>query len=356
VEDRTEATDSSRTSVETPSRDREARPEGREQQLLSTARQKVRKTIRRVRSSFVSLMKSWPVIASIAGAVLYIIGRFFADAFYGKYGLTSEDVGINLPYLALRVLPLAALLGAGIVVLTGVGLILGPIINWVLVSLYRILARGLNRLTTWRDLVLSVVVLALLAGGGVWLLYRKYISPLPHEAELALRWMACLGGGVGMLLGASITLWRRFESEEEKPPKSEEEKPPKSEGKKPDKRLPTGGWVLVGIIGFYLVIFGANGLMMLPFDTADEYAHRLAAGQPVKLAVGRWPLFQVDPFRIERVDGEESLVAGQCVFLLGTSGSTTFLYDPAAAGRADRVWRLPSGSVRLSRSPTEECR
>ena len=70
---------------------------------------------------------NWPAISGLVGGILYLIGRLFADVFYGKYGLTPEDLGINLPYLALRVLPLAALFGFIFIAFSGFAIY---IVSW----------------------------------------------------------------------------------------------------------------------------------------------------------------------------------------------------------------------------------
>ncbi len=75
-----------------------------------------------------SLVKEWAEISAVVAALLYAIGRLFTDVFYDKYGLTPEDVGMDVPYLALRVLPLAALFGLMLILFLAGGAIAAELI------------------------------------------------------------------------------------------------------------------------------------------------------------------------------------------------------------------------------------
>ena len=75
---------------------------------IHEGQRRVRLAVPDSKGELMDFLKNWAAISSLAGLLLYSTGRLFTDVFYGKYGLTPEDLGINVPYLVLRILPLAA--------------------------------------------------------------------------------------------------------------------------------------------------------------------------------------------------------------------------------------------------------
>jgi hypothetical protein len=344
VEDQKEATDRSRKNTEAPSRHGEAGSLRGEQRLSNDRHRDIRDYLNRVGS----LIRYWPQIAGLIGLVLYVIGRAFTDIFYEKYGLTPEEVGIDLPYLVLRVVFLVLVFIGGIIVIFCVGLVVALVIEWIFVSLLR--------RRPWRRFFLALVVgLVAVASGAFG--YLTYLRPLPPEAEDGILVTTYLGFGCAMLLLGLLPLRRRRpEAQGENRPEAEGGKRPEAEGNKSKDALKDGVRAFIGFVGIVLVLGGVGSLWRLPFSTADQSAARLDKGKPVELTLWRWPLFQVESFRVASVGPQISPVADQCAFLLGTSGSTTFLYNPAVSNpAARRVWRLPSASIGLSRSRTGEC-
>jgi hypothetical protein len=248
------------------------------------------------RRKVLDLAKNWAWISSLTGAVLYVIGRLFTDTFYAKYGLTPEDLGIDLPYLVMRVLPLAAILGGLLVLLIFIGGLIGrfgvtPIIAaWLIGGWRRARAESIKKLRATiarmkSSKAISITAIVFVLG----FIFSSIISFRSLRPEAQEGWFATisLGLGIGITVQGSLTFWGLLE----------DEKPPEAEKKQPYDVAEMG--LLMAILGLILAGIGAVNLWKLPFETADLYAAQLDNGKPVELSLGQvWPVFRVESFRV----------------------------------------------------------
>jgi hypothetical protein len=160
------------------------------------------------------LFKNWAAISSLAGLLLYAIGRLFTDVFYGNYGLTPEDLGINVPYLVMRILPLAAILGGLVMSIGLVAAFFSGMGAILLADTVRALEKEPNKLEAiqrtikgldWRIKAAFWAVVAIIVGAYVAFGILQVPSELDYfrpEARAGLFPTIWLGLGVGLMLGA----------------------------------------------------------------------------------------------------------------------------------------------------------
>lgn len=235
--------------------------------------------------------------SSVVAAFIYGFGWVLAARFYGKFGVSPEEVGVGFAFLLVR----------AVFVLVASAVVLGSI-WWAL--------RWLSERVGWLEIpassplkwvaVVTAVVAASLAASLVSIMSALPII-VPLLASLLTKSMADVAGRIRRINFGRV--------------------------------LRAISWVF-GVVGVAMVL-------LAPFFIADRLAHQVRAGKELAVSV----LPGVAGLRVQKVTATTtdampvtaSVPNGSCVSLFGASQEVAVLYDPKTGVTS----RVPVGRLSL---------